>query len=75
MADGHGRSSNSLLAPLTLPHRHHTRERSNQAKQESQSGRTGCRSAWTVSRILERSPGESVLCRPVRTSEAHRVFL
>ena len=58
----------------TFLHRHRTRERSNPAKQVLQAGRTGCRFVWTVSRISERSPGEFVLCRPVRTSEAHRVF-
>lgn len=60
---------------LTLRHRHRTREQSNLAKQVSQVGRTGCRFVWTFSRISERSLGESVLCRPVHTSEAHRVFL
>ena len=58
----------------TFRHRYRTREQSNPAKQVSQVDRTGCRSGWTASRILERFPGESVLCRLVRTSEAHRVF-
>ena len=63
-----------MSGDLTFRHTHCTRERPNLSKQVSQVGRTGCIFVWIELRISKRSPGEFVLCRLVRTSEAHRVF-